>query len=246
MPSVPKFIGDFMELAFIEKTFSSKICKATVVSTKMTSRSIKTIMFKSVFPQVNFKIGQAIIIRIDDTKYRNYTPSKWNSELGTFEVVFHIHNNGPGSKFIENLKPNDQLTVGLPRGFNIYNQKAKYHFFFGDETCLSVFKSLKDEINKDDNNYLGILELDETAMKVPNEIGVVVDIVAKSPNKAEFAIEALHKMETKCWDLWKDGYFYLMGNAKSIQNFRKALKEKGIQSRNIYTKPYWADGKIGI
>lgn len=246
MPSIPKFIGDFMELSFMEKTFSSKICKATVVSAQMISPSVKIITFQGIFPQVNFKIGQAIIIRVDDTNYRNYTPSKWNSELGTFEVVFHIHNNGPGSQFIENLKPHDQLTVGLPRGFNIYKQEAKYHFFFGDETCLSVFKSLKDEINKDDSNYLGILELDNTSMKVPNKIGLIVDTVAKSSDKAEFAIKALNKMETNIWDLWKDGYFYLMGNAKSIQNFRKVLKEKGVQNRNIYTKPYWADGKIGL
>lgn len=74
----------------------------------------------------------------------------------------------------------------------------------------------------------------------------MVDTVAKAAGTAEFAIEALNKMEAKFWDLWKDGYFYLMGNAKSIQNFRKALKEKGVQSRNIYTQPYWADCKVGL
>lgn len=241
MNSMPKIIGDFMELAF-----SNKICKVSVTGTEMISPHVKIVTFKGVFPHVKFKLGQAIVIRIDETNYRNYTPSKWNSKTGTFEVIFHIHNNGPGSECIKNLKPNDIITVGLPRGFNVYNPEAQYHFFFGDETCISVFKSMKEEINRTENNYLGILELDELSVKVPEKLGLIVDVVPKSTNKAAFAIESLHKLDTKIWDLWQSGQFYLLGNAKSIQAFRKALKEKGISSKNIYTQPYWAEGKIGL
>ena len=241
MNSMPKIIGDFMEMAF-----SNKICKVSVTATEMLSSNIKKVTFKGVFPHVKFKLGQAIVIRIDETNYRNYTPSKWNSQTGTFEVIFHIHNNGPGSECIKNLKPNDIITVGLPRGFNVYDATAKYHFFFGDETCISVFKSMKDEINRTENNYLGILELDKTSIEVPAKLGLVVDVVSKSINKAEFAIQALHKLDPEIWNLWQNGKFYLLGNAKSIQAFRKVLKEKGVSNKNIYTQPYWVEGKIGL
>ncbi|RJE72585.1 siderophore-interacting protein [Reichenbachiella sp. MSK19-1] len=241
MPTAPKFIGDFMELRL-----SNKFCKASVVSTEITSPNIKTITFKGSFPKVKFKIGQAILIRVNDKNYRNYTPSKWDSELGIFEVVFHMHGNGPGSHFINHLKADDQITVGLPRGFNIYKQEAQYQFFFGDETCISVFKSLKDKINSDNNNYLGVLEVDEVSIDELYNLGLMLDTVPKSINHAEFAIESLNELDDKIWDLWQNGYFYLMGNAKSIQAFRRALKEKGVSSKNIYTKPFWADGKIGL
>lgn len=241
MNSMPKIIGDFMEAAF-----SNKICKVSVLTTDMPSPDIKIIVFKGVFPHVKFKIGQAIVIRIDETNYRNYTPSKWDSQAGTFEVIFHIHNNGPGSNCIKNLKPNDKITVGLPRGFAVYNKSAKYHFLFGDETCISVFKSMKEEINRTGNNYLGILELDETSIKIPEKLGIAVDVVQKTQNKAELAIQLLNELDAEIWDLWQYGYFYLMGNAKSIQAFRKVLKAKGILNKNIYTQPYWAEGKIGL
>lgn len=241
MNSMPKIIGDFMELAF-----SNKICKVSVTTIQMPAPNIKIVTFKGIFPQVKFKIGHAIVIRIDETNYRNYTPSKWDSEAGTFEVIFHIHNNGPGSECIKKLKLNDQITVGLPRGFKVFNKEAKYHFFFGDETCMSVFKSMKDEINRTENNYLGILELDKPSVEVPEKLGINVDIVPKSLNKAEFAIKALHQLDAEIWNLWQNGYFYLLGNAKSIQAFRKALKEKGVSNKNIYTQPYWAEGKIGL
>lgn len=241
MNSMPKIIGDFMELAF-----SSKICKVEVTEAKMLSKNLKLIKFKGHFPHINFKIGQAIVIRINDTNYRNYTPSKWSSAEGTFEVIFHIHKNGPGSYFVENLKPNDQLTVGMPRGFEFFKTEEKYQFFYGDETCISVFKSFKDEIDTNENNYLGILELDPDAMQVPNQLGFSVDVVPKSANKAENAIEILNKVDSTIWDLWQNGYFYLMGNAKSIQAFRKVLKEKGVANKRIYTQAYWAEGKIGL
>lgn len=241
MPAIPKIIGDFMELAF-----KSKICKVDVSDTEMISTTLKKVIFKGVFPKVKFKIGQAIVIRIDDTNYRNYTPSKWDSNAGTFEVIFHIHGYGPGSQFIANLKPNDVVTVGLPRGFDIYKAEAKYHFFFGDETCISVFKSLKDKINSDQNNYLGILELDASAMEIPKVIHLMVDTVPKTTNKAATAISLLNTLDHKIWELWQSGYFYLMGNAKSIQAFRKVLKAKGIANKNIYTQAYWAEGKIGL
>lgn len=241
MPTAPKFIGDFIEFAF-----SSKVCKVSVVSTEMISKEVKAITFKGIFPNVRFKIGQAIIIRVDDTNYRNYTPSKWNSELGTFEVIFHIHGNGPGSHFINNLQAGDPVTVGLPRGFNIYKHEAKHHFFFGDETCISVFKSLKDKVNSDGNYYLGVLEIDNVSVQELKKTGLILNMVPKSINKAEFAIDSLRKLDVKIWDIWKNGYFYLMGNAKSIQMFRKALKEKGIQNNSIYTQPFWADGKVGL
>lgn len=238
---MPKIIGDFMETAF-----SNKICKVSVASVEMPSANIKIINFKGNFPHVKFRIGQAVVIRIDDTNYRNYTPSKWNSENGTFEVIFHIHNNGPGSECIKNLKVNDQITVGLPRGFKVYDKEAKYNFFFGDETCISVFKSMKDEINRSENNYLGILELDSISEDVPKKLGLIVDVVPKSINKAEFAIKALQKLDAEVWNLWQKGCFYLMGNAKSIQAFRKVLREKGVANKNIHTQPYWAEGKVGL
>lgn len=241
MSSMPKIIGDFMEMAF-----ANKICKVNVSTIETPSPNIKIINFKGTFPHVKFKIGQAIVIRIDDTNYRNYTPSKWNSETGTFEVIFHIHHNGPGSEFINNLKPNDQITVGLPRGFKIFNKEAQYHFFFGDETCISVFKSMKDEINRTENNYLGILELDELSVEIPKKLGLVVDVVPKSIRKAESAIKSLHNLDAEIWELWKNGYFYLMGNAKSIEVFRKALREKGVSNKSIHTQPYWAEGKVGL
>jgi NADPH-dependent ferric siderophore reductase len=241
MPKVPKWVADAME-----SVFSGQSRKVSLVEVTYLNPYLKKITFKGNLKGVNFKIGQAIVIRVDDRNFRNYTPSYWNSEEGLFEVIFHLHGNGPGSHYIASLNLNDTLNITLPRGFDFYKKDYQYHFFFGDETSLGLFKSLKQAIDANDQNYLGLLEVNAETWKEKLNSECQLDVVPTSTNKAANAITYLENLDQRIWDLWKNGFFYLIGNARSIQNFRKALKQKGISSKNILTQPYWMEGKIGL
>lgn len=229
----------------MESMFSSRIRKAVVSDVTYLSPQLKKITFTADLNNVIFKTGQAIFIRVDATNFRNYTPSAWNSEAGTCEVIFHLHGNGPGSNYISTLKVSDELNIGLPRGFDLYKKEYRYHFFFGDETTLGFFKSLKRVIEENRQNYLGVLEVHHSpGTGLDREC--LLDLVPVSASKAGHAIQFLNTLPEPVWELWKTGMFYLLGNARSIQNFRKALKAKGISSRNILTQPYWMEGKTGL
>lgn len=241
MPKVPKWAADAME-----SMFSGKFRKVVVSKVEYLNPCLKRIIFKGDLKNVNFKIGQAIILRVDDTNFRNYTPSSWSETEGLCEVIFHLHGNGPGSKYISDLKVDDKLNIGLPRGFDFYKKNYKYHFFFGDETTIGFFKSLKNAIEENGQNYIGVLELNPNSLAPEIDLGCSLDIVPTSVNKAEHAVLFLENLHESVWQLWESGMFYLMGNARSIQNFRKALKAKGVSSRNIITQPYWMEGKIGL
>ena len=241
MPKVPKWVADAME-----SIFSGLSREVIITDIEHLNPFIKKITFKGDIKNVKFKIGWAVAIRVDDTNFRNYTPSYWNGETGIFEIIFHLHGNGPGSHYIFGLQVNDTLNVGLPRGYDFYRKEHNYHFFFGDETTIGFFESLKNVIEENSQNYIGILELDNSTLQHGIKTECVLDTVSASSNKAENAIALLKNLPQQVWELWKNGAFYLMGNGKSIQNFRKALKEKGVSSRNIITQPYWVEGKIGL
>jgi len=241
MPKVPKWVADAME-----SVFSGKSRKVNIIDVTYINSYLKKITFKGDFKGVKFKIGQAIVIRVDDMNFRNYTPSYWNSDEGVFEVIFHLHGNGPGSDYISNLNLNDTLNISLPRGFDLYKKDYHYHFFFGDETAIGLFKSLKQVIDENDQNYIGVLEVDANSWNVKLTSECMLDVVPTSTNKAENAILFLESLDDSIWNLWKNGFFYLIGNAKSIQNFRKALKEKGVSGKHMLTQPYWMEGKIGL
>jgi NAD(P)H-flavin reductase len=80
MPRVPKWVADAME-----SVFSGQIRKVEVTEISYLNPYLKKITFKGDFANVKFKSGQAIAIRVNETNFRNYTPSYWDSELGDLQ-----------------------------------------------------------------------------------------------------------------------------------------------------------------
>lgn len=230
----------------METAFSSKLRQVTVIHTEYLNPQLKKIRFAGDLAGTTYSAGQAIVLKVNDTSYRNYTPCLWDSEAGVAEVLFHLHGNGPGSELLSDLQKGDTLLMGLPRGFRLHRKDNRYHFFFGDETTLGLFMSLKEAIQAKGQLYIGLLELDEQAKDIPDQLGLMTDITDKTSFTASQASAFLDSLDRHIWNLWKSGTFYLMGNARSIQLFRSALKAQGIPARNIVTQPYWAQGKIGL
>lgn len=241
MPQVSKWIGDTTEIIF-----GSRIRTVTVSNTEYLNNQLKKICFEGDFRNIEYHIGYAVCFRVDDYSYRNYTPVYFNKAAGICEVLFHLHGKGPGSEFASRLREGDRVKMVIPRGKKMYRPESKYHFFFGDETTLGLFKGLKDIINDRDQNYIGVLELQNDFIEIPERLGLMTDTVQKSAAYAGDAIRFLNELDEVLWALWKDGTFYLTGNAASIQHFRKALKVRGINNRNIITQVYWAEGKRGL
>jgi NADPH-dependent ferric siderophore reductase len=241
MPRVPKWVADAME-----SVFSNQVKKVVVSEITYMNPYLRKITFKGSFSSVKFKLGQAIAVRVNETNFRNYTPSYWNSEDGVFQVIFHLHGNGPGSNYISNLHLNDIVTVALPRGFDVYREEHKYHFFFGDETTIGLFESLQSSIEAHGQEYIGILELNKDTLSSRIHTNSGLEVVMSSIDKAQNAISFLEKLPDRVWELWKNGAFYLMGNGQSIQRFRNALKSKGVNTTNIKTQAYWVEGKLGL
>lgn len=242
MPRISKWIADL-----VENTFSGKFREVTVTATQYLTPHLKKITFSGDISNVKFEPGYAVLMRIDDTNFRNYTPCRWDAEAGNFDILFHIHGNGPGSKYIDDLDEQDVLTISVPRGYKLFRKDSASHFFFGDESTLGLFKGMKEQADKMDASYTGIFELDHVFTGIEALFGVgKTETVSKSGVPAQHAVHLLHELTDTQWKEWEQGTFYLMGNAKSIQHFRKALKERGIPARNIVTQPYWAEGKIGL
>lgn len=241
MPQMPKWIGDA-----VETIFGAKMPLVTITETAYIHQHLKRIRFEGNFDNISFRTGQPVAIRIDDRNYRNYTPSFFDKAKGICEILFHLHGKGPGSEMADQLHKGDTLRMTTPRGRNLYQPDSSYHFFFGDESTLGLFKNLKDKINEEEQNYIGVLELGEEMMDVPDKLGLMVDCVPRTDKQAELAVQYLRELDDVLWNLWKGGTFYLAGNARSIQEFRRALILKGVSSTQIIIQPYWVEGKVGL
>lgn len=242
MPNVPKWVADQME-----NLLSAKYLDVEVAETISYSPEIKKITFRGELSHTDFHPGSSMIFRTGDRELRHYTPSSFDRERGTFEILFHIHRNGPGSKLAEQLSPGARLKVTGPGGKKLYDKDRTFHFFFGDETSLSFYVALLREINSNKQWARGIFELNEVNINVPEERGYDVKTVLRTPeDPAREAILLLEAWIIAKPELFKQSVFYLTGNVASVQKFRTVLKKHGVSSRNIKLQGYWAEGSVGL
>jgi len=242
MPNVPKWIADQMENLLPSKYLEAEVIKITNYSPEM-----KKVSFRADLQQIDFYPGTAMILRPSDTALRHYTPSVFDKKAGIFEILFHIHGNGPGSNLADNLLPGDHLKLSAPAGKKLYDRKKNSHFFFGDETSLSFYAILQEDIIGNDQSSHGIFELNAINQHIPKELGYDINIVQKTPaDPGKEAINLLEGFLNETPQLLKQSIFYLTGNVASVQRFRTTLKQHGISGGNIKLQGYWSEGIEGL
>ena len=242
MPQVPKWLADTM------MTVANPWLRHAVVSnTTMLSAALKLITFKGDFDHENFLPGKIVQFRVDDTNFRHYTLSSFNKQQGLCSVLFYLHGKGPGSHWAANLQTGQEVRFRAGQGALRYNEQAKHHFFFGDETSIGLFNWYKTIALACSHEYFGVLELLPQHAAALDTLKIMIDYVPASMDApAVNAIDWMEDMHPDCWANWKGATFYLAGRALSISRFRKYLLQKGVEAKQIRTDAYWADGKAGL
>ncbi len=244
MPKVPKWMANAME-----SLFSGMYHPVQVTAVEYVADRLRKVRFEGDFSKSKkeFIPGNVIEFRISDTEFRHYTPSYFNQKEGICEVLFYLHDKGPGSRWVEHLKTGDKLNLLGPGGKIKYNTTSKTHIAFGDETSLGSFVCIKKETEKQGHQFLGIVELDNENKNWGDVLGLKIITAVK--NDVEKGADAILKLE----DLLIHQYlnknettFYLTGNAKSILALKKFLMVNGFTSKQIQTEPYWVEGKQGL
>ncbi len=214
-----------------------------VLETSYISPQIKKIRFQGDISKWSFQIGYASVVRVSETEFRNYTIAHYDTKKGIFDIIFHIHGNGIGSKYIDTLQKNDELFISAPRGKILYDPGVKQQFFFGDETSLGIACSLLPLLKNNKYQFHFYFELDEMNKDTPELLGMENYTVFSKSNsfRNEKWTSNLGLFQTNEWNA---ANFALVGNVKSVQTFRKVIKNK--TQGNIYSQGYWLEGKKGL
>jgi len=241
MPKLPSWLANTME-----KVISDKIYQVEVIETKMLSSNLKCVTFKGDFIDAKFIPGMEVLFRVNANEYRHYTLSGFDETHETCEVIFYLNRQGPGHKLVINIQKGDRLKLIVDRAKVKYNEASNQHFFFGDETSLGLYESLGKKVIDEDVEYFGVLELHEENLNSVEHLKLLIDTVPSDLNApAKNAINWMENMHPLCWEMWQNATFYLTGRAKSVQQFKRYLKQRGVSFRQIITMPYWEMGKIG-
>ncbi|MCD8539824.1 MAG: FAD-binding oxidoreductase [Leadbetterella sp.] len=208
------------------------------------SPQIKKIRFQGDISKMNFEVGNSNIIRVSDTDYRNYTVAYHDKQNGIFDIIFHIHGNGVGSNYIDALKTNDEIYLSTPTGKKLYDQQVKQQFFFGYETSLGVAVALFPFLKSNKHQFQFYFELDEENKNVPKLLGLENSTVFFPKNNSFRNEKWLTDLPLFKTGEWNTANFALVGNVKSVQTFRKVLKDK-TQGKVLFAKVIGWKGKKG-
>lgn len=166
MPSAPKWLFDSVEFLL------PKLPLAEITETVFLSPSIRKIRCSGDLINLNFAVGSYIDFRVSDTEARRYTASYSDSENGILEFVVHVHGNGSGSHFMNNLKVGDKIKLNKPRSYNYYDKSAENFVIFGDETSLGLARSFLPVLKKNKHPFQFYFELDDENKNVPELLGM--------------------------------------------------------------------------
>lgn len=214
-----------------------------VLETIYISSQIKKIRFQGNISNWSFEIGYASVIRVSETEFRNYTIAYHDKKSSFFDIIFHIHNYGVGSNYIDTLKADDELFVSQPRGIKQYNSTVKQQFVIGDETSLGFAFAFMPILKANKNLFQFYFELDETNKDVPALLGLENYLVFPKNNsfRNENWVNNLPIYENSEWE---KANFILIGNVKSAQTFRKVIKNR--VNTKTYLQGFWLQGKKGL
>lgn len=67
---------------------------------------------------------------------RDYTPRRFDTNAGTLDIDFALHDAGPATRWALGAKPGDKLQVGGPKGSRVMDGEPDWRLFIGDETAL--------------------------------------------------------------------------------------------------------------
>ncbi|MCE7057960.1 FAD-binding oxidoreductase [Algoriphagus sp. AGSA1] len=233
--SIPKWVGNLFEGALRPNM--------KVIETSYIRRRIKLVRFQGDIAKMDFQIGYANVIRVSETELRNYTVALCDTKNGILDFLFHIHGNGVGSEYIDTLEVNDEVYISPPRGKRLFSPEIKQQLFFGDETSIGIACSALPVLKKNKHQYHFFFELGDENRDVPQllEIDNVTVFSKKETFRNELWVRDLSIFQTPDW---KQASFVLTGNVKSVQTFRKVLKDKTIGK--IRAQGYWLEGKKGL
>lgn len=234
-----KWLGDLSQ-----KTFKSAYKSTVVTEVEYYDKYLKRIRYQGDdLKPVDWKPSQEVEFRVTDTEYRHYTPLCWNNIEGYTDVLFYLHGKGPGSLWAERIEVGEEILLIGPGGKFVMPPEADHVVMMGDETTLSAFKGMSDRLPHSIHKTC-VLELGETSLQWAVKIGLSATV-----------LETLSAERGLIQEIWLEDYlhenqekntYFLSGNANTIKKLRNLLIKAKVPPKQIFSKPYWMEGREGL
>jgi NADPH-dependent ferric siderophore reductase len=177
---------------------------------------------------------------------RHYTPCYIDRVRGEIELIIHLHGNGPGSRFFERLRQDDELTIWGPGGGFTLRKREHQPVFVGDETTIATWNALLDAVEDADgvSNPRLVLSVEHADQRAAaDHLQCETNVVVRDGDEAPQAlvVDAIEDLIRP-----DDAIYYLAGRIRTIQAVRAFLRQDGVALNRIRPKGFWTEGRKGL
>ncbi|MFG1704623.1 siderophore-interacting protein [Nonomuraea sp. M3C6] len=175
---------------------------------------------------------------------RTYSIWEHDPSWEAVDLIGYDHGgDSPGTSWIRNAKPGQEIAFTRPDGGFVVREEAPYHLFAGEETASVAFGAMLRSLPEGEPAF-GAVEADgpDGHLDLPGEL-VRVCRKGASAVRSEVLVNAVRELDLPD----EPGVAYLAGEARTIQAVRAHLVgERGWQRRDVRTKPFWTPGRKGM
>jgi ferric-chelate reductase (NADPH) len=186
--------------------------------------------------------GDKIQVQLGGWTQRTYTPMDWDAHYGRTRILVYLHGEGPGTQWARALRKGDDCIVFGPRR-SIAPEEGPL-IVFGDETSLGLVAALRKDAPEDVHALLEVSD-DAAVRPVLERLGLG-DAVIGIRHGDGAHLGALQEQMAVLLASHDGAEVILTGQAGSIQQMGRALRQHGVDGGRRHAKAYWAPGKRGM
>ncbi|ODT98546.1 MAG: hypothetical protein ABS81_27635 [Pseudonocardia sp. SCN 72-86] len=171
---------------------------------------------------------------------RTYTPTRWDTGRGAFELVAFTHGDGPGSDWFRTAAEGDPFEVSTPRKSVDLQASTGGVVFVGDESSVGLAVALR-AVNPQ-VRYVFEAGEPEGLTALLDGLGLAGDVVVvgRGDDRSALLREARAAAADGPFDV------VVTGDAATVHAVRRDTRGWDRRPGRVVGKAYWAEGRTGL
>jgi NADPH-dependent ferric siderophore reductase len=173
---------------------------------------------------------------------RHYTIRDHSVADRLLAIDFVRHGDSPSARWLDRVRPGDQIAAIGPRGRTVLNEQADWHLFLGDETSVPAVLAMLSGLPAG-AKAIALLEVghddDRLAFAAPQ--GASLEWIVRAASRNDALVEKLRDLPLP----EGQGHAYVTGETSLVRALRHILVARGLAKEAIAAEGYWRPGRVG-
>jgi NADPH-dependent ferric siderophore reductase len=173
---------------------------------------------------------------------RTYTPTKWDNEHGTTQLIAFTHGEGPAAGWFRQVATSDACEIFGPRGSIDLRGLSERVVFVGDESSVGLACALSTVTPDVRHIFEAANPAELTDVLADLGFTETVTVVPKGDDRAQL----IQKARDTAQESDTPFHLVLTGDAATVHTVRRSARQWPHSATSTKARAYWAEGRTGL